>query len=424
MRIEAFAFVMGGGSSVAGQRGMSGGDRILIECTKRWAAMGAEVVVHTTENGHLFFSRYLTKDAPAPSIVTYSRGTARADRILAIFGFLCRMTLAASDVAKELPRPRPPAVFYSASDYWPDVVAGFLVRAQVSRSRWLAGVYQIAPSPLQADFPYRGAKALRGILLYLMHKLSLILIKRRSDMIWTTNPHDARLLSSWSGLPSKCVIAIKGGVDTSLASRVQDSVPKVYDAVFIGRLHPQKGVMELLEIWKKVLEKRPNARLAIIGDGYLEEDLTRRARQLGIHPFVSFLGFLDGIEKVLVFKSSYIVVHPAIYDSGGMAACEAMVCGLPGVRFDLETLREYYPIGMLRVPLGNNEEFAASVIRLLEDKTLYSKLSQEARSYAETWDWDVRARELHDLVKSLLPDGPASRTSRTSRRAKRRFHGS
>ena len=46
-----------------------------------------------------------------------------------------------------------------------------------------------------------------------------------------------------------------------------------------------------------------------------------------------------------------MVVHPAIFDSGGMAAAEAMAWGLPGVSFDLPALKTYYPQGMIKNPL-------------------------------------------------------------------------
>ena len=77
----------------------------------------------------------------------------------------------------------------------------------------------------------------------------------------------------------------------------------------------------------------------MIGVGELESEVKKKIRRCGLEQNIILFGFKDGIEKIRIFKDSRVVVHPAIYDSGGMAACEAMACGLPGVSFDLPALK-------------------------------------------------------------------------------------
>ena len=109
-------------------------------------------------------------------------------------------------------------------------------------------------------------------------------------------------------------------------------------------------------------------------------------------------GFLDGLEKIKVFKDSKIVLHPALYDSGGMAACEAMICGLPGVSFDLPALKVYYPKGMLKTPCYDLKAFAENILRLLENKSLYNQLRKDAINWAKEWDWNKVAEETLMLI--------------------------
>ena len=169
--------------------------------------------------------------------------------------------------------------------------------------------------------------------------------------------------------------------------------------VFIGRLHPQKGPLELMDIWKLLTAKKPDARLAMIGSGPLEAQCRAKAKQLGLASQVEFFGFRDGIEKYKIVKASRVVVHPAVYDSGGMAAAEALCCGLPGVAFDLPALRTYYPRGWLKAPPGDFAGLADCIYRLLTDEELYAETSKEALAAGLEWDWNARAKAIWDAIE-------------------------
>ena len=111
------------------------------------------------------------------------------------------------------------------------------------------------------------------------------------------------------------------------------------------------------------------------------------------------LGFLDGGPKYDVFKKSRLMVHPAIYDSGGMAAAEGMAWGLPGVSFDLEALQTYYPKGMLKTEPGDLDGFATNVLRLITDGECFRKTSLDALALVrEHWDWRARTDDIYREV--------------------------
>jgi glycosyltransferase involved in cell wall biosynthesis len=94
-----------------------------------------------------------------------------------------------------------------------------------------------------------------------------------------------------------------------------------------------------------------------------------------------------------------MVLHPATYDSGGMAAAEAMAWGLPGISFDLESLKTYYPKGVIKITCFNNQEFADSIIQLLSNIILYNKLSIEARQLIQKhWSWPKRANYIYSQI--------------------------
>jgi len=380
-------------------RGLSGGDRIFIECARRWAEKGYKITVYVWEEGYEMCIRNNLKN------VEYVIWPASKYKKLGfVFLYLMRTVKGCIEAFRLKPvKESKNIVLYSASDFWPDVFPALIMKNKIKNAKWIAAFYLFAPSPLRG-YSTEGRLSLptlKGVGYYLSQMPVYWLIKKKSDMVFVTNELD-RLAFIDNRLTSEKVVAVRGGVDAKTPLLIPDVKEKKYDAVFIGRLHPQKGVLELVEVWKYVCDKRKDAKLAIIGEGELEGKIREKIREYRLENNIDLLGFIDGIEKIKVFKASKIVVHPATYDSGGMAACEAMACGLPGVSFDLPALKTYYPKGMLKVQCYNLRDFADKILRLLTDEDLYEKVQIDALDWAKGWDWDNRATALLMAVKKLF----------------------
>ncbi|HSY18352.1 MAG TPA: glycosyltransferase family 4 protein, partial [Candidatus Acidoferrales bacterium] len=234
-------------------------------------------------------------------------------------------------------------------------------------------------------------------------KVILHKVLREAKMLLVTGEEDREFMISEGRSPDS-VYAVKGGVDLSIPQSVPEPPKKEYDVIFIGRLHPQKGPLELMEIWKMVVAKKPDARLAVIGSGPLEVQCRAKVEKLGLTKNVEFFGFRDGVEKYKIVKASRVVVHPAVYDSGGMAAAEALCCGLPGVSFDLPALRTYYPRGWLKASQGDMSGLADQILKLLSDDKLYAATSKDALAAGLEWDWNARAIAIWNAIENGLVD--------------------
>jgi glycosyltransferase involved in cell wall biosynthesis len=377
--------------------GLSGCDRIAIECTKRWKNAFDRVYVYVGTGGLKLYRDYGLKNIVYEILPTPRLGRSLPSMVLLeMYAFL-------GGIVKVLAQRNIPAadshVIYSSSDFWPDAIPAWLLKKRLKNSRWIATFYLFAPKPTREGV-YKGRRLIRGILYFLSQKPIYWLIKRSAQMVFVTNEDDRWKFIDGERSAEK-VLAVEGGVDTKTPSLIPDPERKDFDAVFLGRLHPQKGILELIDIWRGVCARRPDARLAIVGVGDLLQEVRKRIEALGLNGNVSLLGFLDGEEKIKIFKRSKIVVHPAIYDSGGMAACEAMACGLPAVGFDLPALRTYYPKGMIKATCYDHEEFAAIILRLLEDDEFYARISAEALDLAKRWEWDDRALTLLEAIRKM-----------------------
>ncbi len=107
--------------------------------------------------------------------------------------------------------------------------------------------------------------------------------------------------------------------------------------LFLGRLHPKKGLDLLLPAWQKVQRRFPEWRLIIAGSddcyhgqsGYLET-LRQMVQTLGLER-VEFVGNKYGIEKKQIYCDAELFVLPTYSENFGMTVAEALAAGTPAI---------------------------------------------------------------------------------------------
>jgi glycosyltransferase involved in cell wall biosynthesis len=102
--------------------------------------------------------------------------------------------------------------------------------------------------------------------------------------------------------------------------------------LFLGRIHPIKGIDNLLHAWKRVEKKFSDWELHIAGpdnQGYLNE-MQELAKQLQLEHVV-FRGALFGEEKLLAYRSASLFVLPTHSENFGMTVAEALAAGTPAI---------------------------------------------------------------------------------------------
>ena len=387
---------------------LSGGERIFIEFARRWAQRGYLINIFTSKEGSSICSRYNLDKLDNIHLTIWSGCKNNRHEFSLWFSVLIYIYRTVEGSLKTMKMfmfkstNDSKSIIFSSSPFWPDLIPSFIMKKRMKKARLIVGFYLFAPNPFKGGYRtwYKNGFQFstfkdwsRTLALWINHLPVYWLVKKYADVVFVTNEMDRHRFITRK-LVSDRVIAVQGGVDTKTPMLVREPENKEYDAVFIGRFHPQKGVLELIDIWKHICEIRKGTKLAMIGNGPLEKDAEQKINDFGLEKNIDLYGFKDGVEKIKIFKSSRVVLHPAVYDSGGMAACEAMACGLPGVSFDLPALKTYYPKGMIKTPIGDLKKFAENIINLLEDEELYEKTRKDAIDWAQNWDWDKRANEI------------------------------
>ncbi len=127
------------------------------------------------------------------------------------------------------------------------------------------------------------------------------------------------------------VALIPNGVDMPEKTTAKSS-GRPRRLLFLGRIHPVKGVDVLLRAWRQVQDRFSDWQLHIVGpgEGGYREQIRRLGLELGVER-VSFPGPAYGQAKSAAFHAADLFVLPSHTENFGMAVAEALAHGVPAI---------------------------------------------------------------------------------------------
>jgi glycosyltransferase involved in cell wall biosynthesis len=178
-------------------------------------------------------------------------------------------------------------------------------------------------------------------------------------------------------------------------------------ALFLSRIHPVKGLLNLVNAWANLTPQ--GWKLRIVGPddvGHLE-DVMRAVQQFGIGDSVEYLGKVDGVRKSVVYQSADLFVLPSFSENFGVVVAEALAHGVPVI-----TTRTT-PWGRL-LDHGCGWWIEPTVNALTEtlrealdkDAASLRAMGEKGRTYAAEFDWSHIAHQTQDAYSWVLGQGP------------------
>lgn len=172
-------------------------------------------------------------------------------------------------------------------------------------------------------------------------------------------------------------------------NKVKSSNKNFYKLISVGRLSPEKGFFDLIDVFEKVQKECPEVRLFIVGDGVENKSLQKYVNEKKING-ITFTGFLTGGALTDLYSSSSIFIMTSFEESFGLVLLEAASYGLPLVAFDTalgakEIIGEKF--GVL-VKNRDKEIMTKNIINLLNEEEKYKKYSQASNERASEFYFD------------------------------------
>lgn len=171
--------------------------------------------------------------------------------------------------------------------------------------------------------------------------------------------------------------------------------------VHVSNFRPVKRVEDVVAMFNLLRERIP-ARLLMIGDGPERQRVETLCRQSNSCHMIQFLGKMTRPEEVLASCDLFALTSET--ESFGLAALEAMACGVPVVSTDSGGLPEVNAHGVsgMLSPVGNVEAMAENAWHILRDEETYKRFRAGALAQARIFDLENVLPRYEELYKSLV----------------------
>ncbi len=296
-----------------------------------------------------------------------------------------------------------PTVVLAASPYPSDVLATFRLTRLL---RVPGAVYFHHMSPRPWWFPRRRGGALRVLANWLMWLSALTLSKIGGLLPVLYNPTEMDR-TGWrfpEVMPGPAFLIAAGNPPPRIN-------PPTYAACFIGRVTPNKGVLDLLEAWGDVVRRWPEAKLVVAGrcfyEGF-EVSIADTIRRSGLQDNVERRGFISSEEKGDLLARTLLFPFPSYEEGWSLGVMEAAHHGVLPVVYDLPAY-DYLDCEDIRVPVGNIPAFADRLAEFLGEPERVADLTSLLRSkVAKYTREEVARRHAEYLERYISPRGLAT----------------
>lgn len=224
------------------------------------------------------------------------------------------------------------------------------------------------------------------------------------------------LVNNWHTAREK-IRVIPNAFDSSLFNKQYDTVPiktklgllNAFVITFVGTFQSWYGIENLVEAFCFIVKKTPHAKLLLVGDGSLKEDLKIQVEKLGISKSVIFTGYINHnlIPQILAITDITVAPFrhlPTGFYGSAIKIFEYMAAGKPIIASkigQIGEILEHEKTGLLIEP-GNIQGLVDSIMRLYKEPNLMKRLGTNAKVEAGKYTWDAYADKLIEIYTELI----------------------
>ncbi|MDD5625962.1 MAG: glycosyltransferase family 1 protein [Patescibacteria group bacterium] len=211
----------------------------------------------------------------------------------------------------------------------------------------------------------------------------------------------------------KIKMVIHGLDERFFDKQSEDSIQKIKSKygikkdylLFLGTLDLRKNIIRIISAYERLREKMksnslPDIQLVLAGaKGFKFHDIEKKISASKYKKDIILPGYIAADDLNPLFGGAKVFVFPSFYEGFGLSILEAMANGIPVVTSNVSAMPETAGGHAVLVDLYDVSQINEALYRLLTNKELRDKLSEEGKRYAQKFNWDKTAEETLKIYK-------------------------
>ncbi|MDD6568352.1 MAG: glycosyltransferase [Eubacteriales bacterium] len=216
---------------------------------------------------------------------------------------------------------------------------------------------------------------------------------RKFDDVYAINNETEKLISK--ALVKKCKMCEELAVAKNFSNLdIKERNNGEIQVLFVGRLIEKKGLMLLIDIFKKI-DKSENLHLSIYGSGPLENKIKEEIKNNNLEKMITVMGKVEYTKIINAYKNADIFIMPSLRETSGNVLIEALASKIPVIALDMSFASKLNKLdcGKFINPNQSKEkiidDFAKATVELANNKKERERLAQNGYNFVNeelTWD--------------------------------------
>jgi glycosyltransferase involved in cell wall biosynthesis len=245
---------------------------------------------------------------------------------------------------------------------------------------------------------------------FALERLNRWIFRRATHIVTVSEPLRSRTIERWRLADDKVTVVPNGADVERFARPPADATPAATEdrqiIVFVGSFKPWHGLVALVSAFAELVPRHPQARLLLVGDGPLRDEIESRVAALAPSDRIEFTGAVphEQIPALLARSAIAVLGRDRWAFASPLKLFEYMAAGkaiaapaAPNIREILEDSVS----GLLYDP-GDQHSLVETLDRLLRDSELRARLGAEAKRLAlERYTWAATVERLEEVFRRV-----------------------
>jgi 1,2-diacylglycerol 3-alpha-glucosyltransferase len=173
-------------------------------------------------------------------------------------------------------------------------------------------------------------------------------------------------------------------------------------ALFVGRLGPEKRVIELVNAWIPQLKKNDSYKLIVVGDGPSLKEIKQIAEANNLTDKIILPGYVLWEKINLYYKISTVNVSVSLSETSSMTGIESLIQGLPIVVRKDDAFAEIVEEGVNGYYAKTDNELVLKTIKIFKNKSLATKLSNNSKLISKKFSASNHGKKMLAFYTKVL----------------------